>query len=411
MKPLTLLFILSFLVYVDVRILAPVLPSIAGSLGASPGAAGMAMTAYSFAYGLGQLVCGPLSDRAGRIAVVRTACLGFSAFTILAALSPTLWQFIGARLLAGAFASAAIPLTLVYIGDTVRYERRQVVLGRFSMIASAALAFSASLGGTVAHFVGWRFMLLGYGLLALIPIALMWRIETAPPAVPPEASVGFGEILRDRRARFVLASVFMEGLLCWGAMTYLAAFATGRYGCDQFTVGLLVALFGIGMMTGGMAMEQIRRRFAENELAALGGSLMGLSYLALIPRGSLAAFGLCLLLMGLGYVSLHTTLQLRGTEIHPAARGRAFSLFAFALFAGIAAGAALFAGLADRGNYRAMFAIAGIGLIAIGQLTARPPRRRVRPPGHRGCVSEPRPQRSGTEGAGQERLREGQHHG
>lgn len=379
MKPLTLLFILSFLVSVDVRILAPVLPSIADSLGASPGAAGLAMTAYSFAYGLGQLVCGPLSDRAGRIAVVRTASFGFSLFTILSALSFTTWSFIGARLLAGVFASAAIPLTLVYIGDTVGYERRQVVIGRFTMITSSALAFSASIGGTIAYFISWRYMLLGYGLLALIPIGLMWRIDTPAPQELPDCPVGYGEILRDRRAQFVYAAVFMEGILCWGGMTYLGAFATGRYGFDQLTVGLLIALFGFGMMTGGFWMARIRRLFSENGLAALGGLLMGGSYLALIPRGPWITFAFSMFLMGLGYVSLHTTLQLRGTEIYPEARGKAFSLFAFTLFAGIAAGSALFGGLADAGRYDGMFALAGIGLMIIGLVTTLSPPHLSRP--------------------------------
>ncbi|MCX5838978.1 MAG: MFS transporter [Deltaproteobacteria bacterium] len=104
MTPLSLLFIISFLVFVDVRILTPVLPSISDSLGSSPGTVGLAMTTYSFAYGLGQLVFGPLSDRTGRIAVVRAASIGFSLFTILSALTTTAWQFIGARLLVGAFA-------------------------------------------------------------------------------------------------------------------------------------------------------------------------------------------------------------------------------------------------------------------------------------------------------------------
>lgn len=51
MKPLALLFMMSFLAFVDVRILTPVLPSISGSLDASPGAVGLAMTTYSFATG------------------------------------------------------------------------------------------------------------------------------------------------------------------------------------------------------------------------------------------------------------------------------------------------------------------------------------------------------------------------
>ncbi|MBP1775864.1 MAG: hypothetical protein H6Q86_1870, partial [candidate division NC10 bacterium] len=78
MTPLVLFFALAFLVSVDVRILAPVLPSISLSLGSTAGIVGLAMTTYALAYGTGQLVYGPLSDRLGRIAVVRAAGLGFS---------------------------------------------------------------------------------------------------------------------------------------------------------------------------------------------------------------------------------------------------------------------------------------------------------------------------------------------
>jgi MFS family permease len=75
MTPLALLF--AFLVSVDVRILGPVLPSIAASLGTPAGSAGLAMTSYALAYGSGQPVYSPLSDHFGRIAVVRIAGVRF----------------------------------------------------------------------------------------------------------------------------------------------------------------------------------------------------------------------------------------------------------------------------------------------------------------------------------------------
>jgi predicted MFS family arabinose efflux permease len=376
MTPLSLLFTLAFLVSVDSRILAPILPSISLSLDSSAGTVGLAMTTYSFAYGTGQLVYGPLSDRRSRIAVVRAAGLGFSLCTVLSALALTTRQFIIIRFLAGAFAGAVIPLTLVFIGDTVEYARRQVVIGRFSVITSAALAFSASIGGTVAYFVSWRVMLLGYGLLALIPIGLMWRLEAQPPKEASETGGRFADFLRDRRAQFVYVAVFLEGFLLWGGVTYLGSFGTMRHGLDQFAVGLLIALFGVGTMTGGLLMGRIRRRLSENALAALGGTLMGTAFLILVPRWPWTAFAASMLLLGLGFVGLHTTLQLRGTEIGgPAARGKAFSLFAFNLFVGISVGAALLGRLVDAGNFEAMFVIVGVGLIGIGLGTALSPPR------------------------------------
>ena len=373
--PIVLLFSLAFLVSVDVRILAPVLPSISLSLGSTAGTVGLARTSYAFAYGAGQLVYGPLSDRRSRIAVIRVAGLGFSLCTVLSALAVTTRQFIIIRFLAGACAGAVIPLTLVFIGDTVEYARRQVVIGRFSVVTSAALAFSASIGGTVAYFVSWRIMLLGYGLLALIPIGLMWRLEVKRPPETAETAVRFADLLRDRRAQFVYIAVFLEGFLLWGGVTYLGSFGTERHGLDQFAVGLLIALFGIGTMVGGLLMGRLRHRLSENALAMLGGALMGTAFLILVPRWPWHGFAASMLLLGLGFVGLHTTLQLRGTEISPAARGKAFSLFAFSLFAGIATGTAVLGRLVDAGNYEVLFAVAGLGLIGIGIGTALSPPR------------------------------------
>lgn len=380
MTPLVLLFSLAFLVSVDLRILAPVLPSISASLGSTPGTVGLAMTSYALAYGTGQLVYGPLSDRLSRIAVVRAAGLGFSVCTMLSALAVTTWQFIGARLLAGAFAGAVIPLTLVFIGDTVEYDRRQIVLGRFSAVTSAAMAFSASIGGTVAYLVSWRLMLLAYGLLALIPAGLMWRLDTRDrqgfPAAPARAA-RFTDFLRNRRARIVYLAVFFEGFLLWGGVTYLGSFATTRYGLNQLSVGILIALLGVGTMAGGLLMGWIRRRVSENVLAGIGGALMAAGFLVLIPRWPWVAFAGSMLALGLGFVGLHTTLQLRGTEISSTARGKAFSLFVFNLFAGISIGTAVLGRLVDAGRYEAVFALAGVGLIMIGLGTALPARQIV----------------------------------
>jgi predicted MFS family arabinose efflux permease len=93
----------------------------------------------------------------------------------------------------------------------------------------------------------------------------------------------------------------------------------------------------------------------------------------LIPRWPWPAFAVSMLGLGVGFASLHTTLQLRGTEISATARGKAFSLFAFTLFAGIAAGTAVLGPLVDAGRYELLFAIAGVGLVVIGLGTALVP--------------------------------------
>jgi MFS family permease len=215
MNALALLFVLAFVVSVDLRIIAPVLPSLAESLRATSGGVGLAMTSYALAYGSGQLLYGPLSDRHGRVPVVRLAALGWSVCTALSALSTTTWQFVVVRLLAGAFAGSVIPLTLVYIGDTVEYARRQAVMGRFSIVTSAGLAFSAAIGGMVAYLLSWRAMLIAYAAVGILPAAFLWRVPPDRPARDPgeiEPVARFVDFLRDPFARTVyLAMAFCSG--------------------------------------------------------------------------------------------------------------------------------------------------------------------------------------------------------
>ena len=381
MTPLVFLFVLSFVMAVDNRIIAPLLPSISDSLAATPGAAGLAMTTYAFAYGAGQLVYGPLSDRYGRVAVVRVAALLFCVCTTLSGLAATLPEFVAMRLLTGAFAAGSIPLTLAYIGDRFAYGERQTAIGRLAATTSSAQALSASVGGIVAHFVSWRVMFVGYGVLTLLPALLMFRLDSARPEPPPDAhdaTTGFVDLLSDRRAIAVYIAVAVEAFFLWGGYTYLGAFAARRHGLDQLQVGLLLALFGIGTMTGGLLVPKLKRVLSENALAGWGGLVMGAAFFAHIPRWPWPVFAAAMLMLGLGFMALHTTLQLRGTEINPAARGKAFSLFAFFLFSGVALGTAVLGRLIDAGLENLLWALCGGGLALVGLYTAWP-RRTIRP--------------------------------
>jgi predicted MFS family arabinose efflux permease len=105
---------------------------------------------------------------------------------------------------------------------------------------------------------------------------------------------------------------------------------------------------------------------------------MGIGYLLLIPPWPWPLFATSMLVLGFGYAGLHTTLQLRGTELSPTSRGTAFALFAFSLFAGVAIGTASLGRLVDMGSYEAGFGVAGLGLAGIGLWTGASGGRRPR---------------------------------
>lgn len=353
--------------------MTPLLPTIAASLQTSVTAMGLAMTLYMLPYGLCQIVYGPLGDRVGGIRVVRAAALGFGVGTLVTGLAPSIFVLDALRLLNGVFAAAVIPLTLAYIGDSVPYGARQGAIGRFVAVMSIAQALSAAIGGMIAHFVSWRALYIGTGLAALVPALLLFRV-TPPPVGDRGGATGWARyhvVLRHRAAWVLFGLVGFEGVFLWGGFTYLGAVAVARYGLDELEVGLLLALYGATTLLTGFSLARVRQVMPERYLAALGGGLKGGGYLLMVPRGPIALFAAGLVMLALGYLALHTTLQTRATELVPEARGTAVALFAFSLFMGGALGAAAFGPLVDHGWHRLFLGICGVSLLALGGVAVR----------------------------------------
>jgi predicted MFS family arabinose efflux permease len=371
LAPLSLLTAIAFLVEMDVRMMTPLLPTIAQSLGTSVAGIGLTMTLYMLPYGLCQFFYGPLGDRHGSIRVIRVAAFGFGMGSLLTGQATHAFLLGGARFLTGVFAAAVVPLTFAYIGETVPYGERQATIGRFAAIRSVAQSLSAAVGGAVAYFVSWRILYVAVGCLAIAPAALLLRIHEAPAAHRAGAGTNYGLVLRRRAARILYAIVGFEGVFLWGGFTYLGAVATARFGLNGLEVGLLLAVYGATTLVGGVSLPWIRARLLERHLALLGGGLMGSGYLLMAVSGSIPAFAVAIVMLGFGYIALHTTLQTRATELAPEARGTAVALFAFCLFLGGAVGSAAFGPIVDHGWHRLFLVFCGVSLLALGALAVR----------------------------------------
>jgi MFS family permease len=168
---LALLSALAFLVSIDSRMVAPLLPAIAESVRADVATAAYIVTAYAIPYGLFQIAYGPLADRFGKVAVVRVVVLLFGLGTLGCGLVESLPWLIVLRIVTGAFAACVIPLTLAYIGDVVPLARRQHAIGNFITVTSVATALSPAIGGFIATILSWRNLFIACGALTFIPAA------------------------------------------------------------------------------------------------------------------------------------------------------------------------------------------------------------------------------------------------
>ena len=371
LAPLPLLTSIAFLVEMDVRMMTPLLPTIAHSLGTSVTGIGLAMTLYMLPYGLCQFLYGPLGDRHGAIRVIRVAAVGFGVGSVLTGQVTHASLLGAARFLTGMFAAAVVPLTFAHIGETVPYAQRQATIARFAAIRSVAQSLSAAVGGAVAYFISWRVLYVAVGCCALAPAALLLRAHDATPAGGRGGGTNYGLVLRRRAARVLYAIVGFEGVFLWGGFTYLGAVATARFALNGLQVGLLLAIYGATTLVGGVSLPWLRARVPERELAVLGSGLMGGGYLLMAISGSVPAFAVAIVMLGFGYIALHTTLQTRATELAPEARGTAVALFAFCLFLGGAVGSAAFGPVVDHGWHRTFLAFCGVSLLALGAMAVR----------------------------------------
>lgn len=153
---LRLLRAAAFLSTFDRFTIAPMLVTIAADLRISLAEVSAAASVYFLLYGLMQPMWGMLSDRLGRVRVIRLALIGVLVPGLLSAFAPNLMVLVVARAAAGGLFAAVIPAALVYIGDAVPMTTRQKALSDQLAASGVATALATALAGIAAHFGLWR---------------------------------------------------------------------------------------------------------------------------------------------------------------------------------------------------------------------------------------------------------------
>jgi len=365
-----LLSLAAFTSSASLRATDPLLPLIAEDYDVTTGAAAGAVTAFALAYGLLQVVSGPLGDRYGRYRTIAAAAF-VSAFGSLAcALAPDLSFLIAARFIAGATIGAFIPLSLAWIGDSFPYAERQPVLARFLIGQMAGIGFGTALAGGLAEHFGWRaiFALLAAVLLAIAALLALEARRHRPPAAPPRIAESFARMPRVLvlpSVRGLLATGYFEGFLIFGALAFVALHFQRGFGLGPGAAGMLVAVYAVGGLMYAAVAPRALRRFGELGLATLGGVALtaGYAVLALSPWLALTALGLAAI--GGGFYMFHTTVQTKVTLVAPENRGSAVALFATFLFMGQASGVWLASRLVDAAGVKPVFACSALGLAVL----------------------------------------------
>jgi predicted MFS family arabinose efflux permease len=359
---------------VSLRVTDALLPRLAHDFGIALGQAAQVVTAFAVAYGLAQLLFGPLGDRFGKFRIIGWACAASSLTSLACALASGPGTLVVARFVAGATAAAVIPLSMAWIGDVVPYDQRQPVLARFLIGQISGMALGVWLGGFAAEHLDWRtpfFVLAGaFGALALLLAVVQRRVPAASARGSSPARQGlrreFGAVFALPWARVVLSSVFLEGAVMFGAFPFIAAHLHRQFGLPLSTAGALLMGFALGGLGFALGARWFVPRWGEVRLVHGGAWVVAvaLGVVAFAPAWgwTLPAF----VAMGLGFYMLHNTLQTQATQMAPERRGAAVAAFAGCFFLGQSVGAALGGALVDVVGTRMLLAAGGLGVLAVG---------------------------------------------
>jgi predicted MFS family arabinose efflux permease len=352
----------------DRFVVAPMLVTIAASLQVSLTEVAATASLYYLFYGLMQPVWGMVSDRLGRVRVMRLSLIGVAVAGVLSALAPNLTVLIAARAFAGGLFAAVIPASLVYIGETVGMESRQKALADLMAASAVGTALATVLGGVAAYLDGWRIAFAAPALAGAALAILLARLPE-PKAFSEQKREGplvqVGRVLAQPWALVVVGAALVEGAVILGFLTFLAP-SLESVGFSPAVAGLAVGLYGLAVLGWTRAVKLLANRLGASALILIGASMLMLGYASGAVGPSLASVSAAAVLVGGGFAFMHSTLQTWATEVVPEARATVISLFAAALFAGSAVATMAAAPLAETGSFNVLFALGAMTAVPLG---------------------------------------------
>lgn len=361
----------AFWIFVQIFMIAPILPRLAEAFVVSPGFVGLAVPAYLVPYGAMTLLWGPLSDRVGRRPVILGSLVAFIALTASTALADTAGAFIGLRVATAIGASGVVPIALTLIGDLFPYQRRGRALGWLFGGMAGGIAVGSAGGALGEPLLGWPGLFLTAavgGVLLLVAALAVLPATPRPATVPPVRAVvsGYASLLGTVRGRRTYGYVLINAVLQSGVYTWLGVYLAQRFGLSELGIGLTLLGYGIPGFLLGPLIGRVADRYGRAHLIPAGVAVGAGCALALAAPLPLFAVQAAIITLSLGYDMTQPPLGGIVTDL-PGNRGQAMGLNVFTLFTGLGLGALAFQALLPSG-FPVAFTVFGLAALLAAAL-------------------------------------------
>jgi MFS family permease len=283
------LFAVVFINMAGFGLVIPLLPFFASSLDAPAWQVTLMFSAYSLGQFFAEPYWGKLSDRIGRKPVLLITTLANVAGYAALAFAPTIWWAIGIRMFTG-LGAGNISTIQGYIADVTPPEKRAGRMG----VVGAAFGLGFIVGPAIGGFLtrenigplGYQIPLFAAaGLAAVASLGVFLFLKEsrakADPAAPRPARF---EALGDAARHPVISRVLLVTLIYMGAFSGMeSTFALWAH--ERFDWGVrevswtFMAIGVVSVISQGLVVGRLVRRFGEPHLLVFGVVLFGLSLL------------------------------------------------------------------------------------------------------------------------------------
>ncbi len=273
----------------------------------------------------------------------------------------------------GAGAAMAMPAQAATTADLVPRPLLAPAVALSSIGVNIARSIGPALGGLIVARFGaaWAFSANALSFLGVVAVLWRWKPVKTESTLPSEP---FGLALRAGLRYAARASDFRSVLLkssCFfvfasALSSQLPIVVRQQLSAGAGTFGMLLGFMGLGAIAGAVALPKLRSRVELDKLVLGATLLYALTMLALAVVRDLRVLSLAMLLSGMAWIVVLSSLQTAAHVSVPAwVRARALSLYIGVFSAGMAGGSLLWGAVAQQaGTHIALMAAAGGAVVA-----------------------------------------------
>lgn len=355
----------------------PAFPRIEQDLHAQGGAMQLTLSLFLAGLAVGQLICGPISDRVGRRTPLLYGSAAFALASVMCAYARSIEALIVARFVMGLAGSTGMVIARAVVRDSFEEADSSRIYSMLMLVIGIAPILSPTVGGWVMNFGGWGSIFWALALFSCVcGIAVAIDLpETHPVGRRSRDSIGaifrrYGEMIVDRQFLGCAAPVSLSlGLI-------FAYVATAPWLFMQFfklspnVFSLVFAGNAIGLIGAAQVNRRLTRHY-DTHVILRGASLVNAASALMLPVLAWTGFGgapafigaIFICLTTLGLVLPNATAAVMAPFPHQA--GVASALLGMLQFATGAAAGALVGIFHDGTAIPTALTMAGCALISV----------------------------------------------